>query len=149
MRAPKPVDPRRSALMRAVRRTGTSPETIVSLALRELGAAYRRDVRSLPGSPDFANKKRRWAIFVNGCFWHHHKNCRRATIPKTNSAFWSAKFIDNRARDARSFRALRRRGYRVAVIWECEVAEAADRLRKRISKVLESRRVDMAETVDH
>ncbi|MCG6121324.1 MAG: very short patch repair endonuclease [Microvirga sp.] len=149
MRAPKPVDPRRSALMRAVRRTGTTPETIVSLALRELGAAYRRDVRSLPGSPDFANKKRRWAIFVNGCFWHHHKNCRRATIPKTNSAFWRAKFIDNRVRDARTVWALRRRGYRVVVIWECDVAEAGERLLKRISKVLETRRVDVAETVDH
>lgn len=149
MRAPKPSDPRRSALMRAVRRSGTSAEIVVADVLRSLGVVYRRNVRSLPGSPDFANKKRRWAIFVNGCFWHHHTNCRRATVPKTNPGFWRSKFEDNRARDARAARALRSAGYRVAVVWECETAKSEGKLRDRISKIFETRCIDVSETIDH
>ncbi len=83
MRAPKPSDPGRSALMGRVRQKGTEAELAVGRALRALGAAYRLNVETLPGSPDFANRKRGWAIFVNGCYWHHHRGCKRATVPKT------------------------------------------------------------------
>jgi DNA mismatch endonuclease (patch repair protein) len=81
---------------------------------------YRRNVRTLPGSPDFANKSKRWAIFVNGCFWHHHKTCARGTIPTRNREFWVEKFAANRRRDARMIAALRAIGFNVAIIWECE-----------------------------
>ena len=107
--------------------------------LRSVGVAYRKNVRGLPGSPDFANRSRRWAIFVQGCFWHAHRGCRRATKPKSNSLFWSEKFARNRARDAKAIVLLRRQGFRVVVVWECEIDAAQDRL----SKVLKSRRVDM------
>ncbi|XBY45108.1 very short patch repair endonuclease [Methyloraptor flagellatus] len=135
MKAPKPDDPRRSALMARVRQRGTAPELAVAAILRSLGLAYRLNVRSLPGSPDFANKHRRWAIFVMGCYWHHHTACRSATVPKTNEAFWRGKFAANRLRDARAVRSLRAAGYRVLLVWECEV-DAPDDLRRRLQRSL-------------
>lgn len=117
---PKPIDEKRSALMKRVRQAKTPAEDRVARALRAAGLAYRRNVRSLPGSPDFANKSKRWAIFVNGCFWHHHKGCPKGTIPKHNREFWIEKFAVNRKRDAAKIRALRNRGYRVQLVWECE-----------------------------
>jgi len=104
---------------------------------RELGLAYRRNVRSLPGSPDLANKSRRWAIFVNGCFWHHHKGCKKATVPKSNRDFWLAKLADNRRRDARKIRDLRAAGYRVLLVWACELGNEAT-LRRRLSNLSET-----------
>lgn len=92
----------------------------MAAALRAHGLFYRLNVRSLPGSPDFANKRGGWAVMVNGCFWHHHKTCERGTVPTRNRAFWLEKFAANRQRDARKIRALRSRGFRVVVIWECQ-----------------------------
>lgn len=123
------TDPQRSALMRRVRQKGTKPEMIVGAALRSLGLAYRKNVRALPGSPDFANRRGRWAVFVNGCYWHHHR-CRRGTVPTRNRDFWVAKFVANRSRDARKVGALRRLGFRVLLVWECEVLQGEPMLRK-------------------
>jgi DNA mismatch endonuclease (patch repair protein) len=135
----------RSALMGRVRQRDTRPEQAVALALCSLGIAYRKNVRSLPGSPDFANKSRKWAVFVHGCFWHRHTGCRRATTPKANREFWLAKFAANRTRDARAIRALRAMGFRVAIIWECSVADAE----RRLSEILESHGVNVGRPVDH
>ena len=132
------TDPARSALMRRVRRSGTPAELIVARACCALGISYRRNVRSLPGSPDLANKSRRWAVFVNGCFWHHHTGCARATIPKRNREFWSEKFRANRRRDAVKIRQLRADGYTVILIWECEVDDEA-RLRERLTQICANR----------
>ena len=129
---PIPDTPERSRLLGRVRQKKTAPEETVAKALRALGLPYRRNVKTLPGSPDFANATRRFAIFVNGCFWHAHTGCRRATVPKNNRAFWQAKFAANRARDARAIRDLRRRGFRVMVIWECETDRAEARLARRL-----------------
>lgn len=125
---PVPQSEERSRLLGRVKQTRTAPEEIVAAALRAAGIAYRRNVRDLPGSPDFANKRRRFAVFVNGCFWHHHTGCRRATVPKNNRAFWEAKFVANRKRDADRIRALRLAGFRVLVIWECETDAVPARL---------------------
>jgi DNA mismatch endonuclease (patch repair protein) len=125
---PVPQSPERSALLARVRRARTTSEEAVARLLRAAGLAYRRNVRTLPGSPDFANRTKGWAIFVNGCFWHHHTACRRATVPKNNRPFWSAKFVANRRRDAEKIRRLRALGFRVLVIWECEIDGCADRL---------------------
>jgi DNA mismatch endonuclease, patch repair protein len=133
-----PTDPVRSALMKRVRRSGTSAELIVAKVCRALGIAYRRNVRSLPGSPDLANKSRRWAIFVNGCYWHHHTDCARATIPKRNHEFWVEKFRANRRRDAIKIRQLRADGFKVALIWECEVDDEP-RLRIRLTQICANR----------
>lgn len=124
--------------MRSVRRSGTHVETLVAKALREGNWHYRKNVRSLAGSPDFANKSARWAIFVNGCYWHHHKDCSRATIPKRNVDFWTGKFRDNRTRDARSVRALRRLGYRVIIVWEC----GSETIAEKLSQIPKTRRID-------
>ena len=131
----EPPDPKRSALMARVRQRGTTPELVVASVLRKLGFAYRRNVRALAGSPDFSNRKREWAIYVQGCFWHHHTGCVRATAPKANEAFWRDKFTTNRRRDAKAIRTLRREGLRVVVVWECETREV-ERLTARLAKAL-------------
>lgn len=132
------TDAATSIRMAGIRQKGTRIEESVAAALRDLGLHYRKNVRSLVGSPDFANRARRWAVFVHGCFWHHHSGCHRATIPKTNVGFWKAKFRDNQRRDARAVRTLRRQGYCVVVIWECQEKRIRDKLRK----ILEPRGID-------
>jgi DNA mismatch endonuclease Vsr len=114
-----------SARMARIRQAGTHAELAVRAALRCLGLSYRLNVRSLPGSPDLANKRRGFAVFVQGCFWHQHTACARATIPKRNTEFWTAKFEVNRKRDARAIRELRQAGYRVIVVWECQAPRSA------------------------
>lgn len=111
--------------MSRVGQKNTKPEILVAQALRQSGHGYRKNVRDLPGRPDFANKHRKWAILVNGCYWHHH-HCRRGTVPTRNREFWLAKFEANRKRDAKVIRKLRAMGFRVLLVWECE---ALDRLR--------------------
>lgn len=118
--------------MQRIRQRRTGAEDLVAAALRNLGLHYRRNVTRLPGSPDFANRRHGWAIFVNGCFWHHHKGCPRGTMPKRNHAFWVAKLAANRKRDAAKIRLLRKAGLRVVLVWECQAlnpARLAERLR--------------------
>lgn len=117
--------------MKRVRRSRTAPEEAVAQLLRELGLRLRRNVSSLPGTPDFANKSRRLAVFVHGCFWHAHPGCVRARLPKANRPFWRAKLDANVERDARKRRALKAAGYHVTVIWECELGTAKVRRRLR------------------
>lgn len=137
------TDPKRRALMQRVRRSATSAETKVASICRAVGLSYRKNVRSLPGSPDLANKSRQWAVFVNGCFWHNHKGCHRGTVPKRNRSFWLQKLAANRKRDAKKVRQLRAEGYRVLLIWECELADEV-RLGWRLSNLGEPRVVDAA-----
>jgi DNA mismatch endonuclease (patch repair protein) len=124
----------RSHIMRSVRQERTGPEDAVAAAMVRAGMRFRRNVRSLPGSPDLANKTRRFAIFVHGCFWHRHPGCPKATMPKTNVEFWVNKFLANVERDSRKEESLRAIGYNVQVIWECETqdAESLDRLVARL-----------------
>lgn len=112
----------------------TSTELVVRRALHAAGLRFRVHNRDLPGSPDIANRSAKWAVFVHGCFWHHHENCRRATIPKRNRAFWLKKFAANRSRDAAKARRLRLLGYQVFQIWEC-VANDDSCLRSTIANV--------------
>ena len=121
----------RSALMKRVRRERTSPEQKVCKLLWSLGARYRRNVSDLPGTPDVANKSRRKAVFVHGCFWHFHDGCRSGRVPHRNRSFWATKLEGNRQRDRRKLRSLRALGYDVLVVWECEIA-CAEELRQRL-----------------
>ncbi len=148
MKSQRPSASLKSLQMSRIRQKGTGAEIATAAALRKLGAAYRLNVRKLPGSPDFANRTRKWAVFVHGCFWHHHANCKRATVPKSNRKFWLAKFAANRRRDALSVRRLKRAGYCVAVVWECEVANETI-VATRLSQVLEASRVNMSKTINH
>ena len=129
------VDAETSARLGRIRQHGTSAELAVRSALHALGARFRTRNRDLPGSPDVANRSRRWAVFVHGCFWHRHQGCARTTTPTRNREFWQAKFDANVARDARVVDELRRRGYAVLVVWECETPRP-DELRKRLSAFL-------------
>ena len=104
--------PSRSALMKRVRRERTAAENAVCKVLWSIGARYRRNVRSLPGTPDIANKARRKAVFVHGCFWHHHKDCPRGRVPHRNSAFWLEKLQRNAERDQKKIMSLRAGGVR-------------------------------------
>jgi DNA mismatch endonuclease (patch repair protein) len=124
---------KRSEIMRAVRSENTAPELALARLLRRMHIRYRRYLKSLPGRPDFLLPDLHTAILVHGCFWHQHKNCRRARLPKSNTKFWSKKFRRNVARDARIVGALRRRGLRVVTIWECafgDLRNVASRLER-------------------
>lgn len=114
-------------MMRSVKRQNTKPELAVRAELRNLGIHGRYNVRTLPGTPDIASKKGKWAIFVHGCFWHGHSKCRKtksgdtARLPVANRASWAEKFERNQARDRKKLRDLRRLGFRVLTLWECQV----------------------------
>lgn len=127
------TDPHRSALMKKVRRSGTAPEEAVAAILRELGIRTRRNVRGLPGTPDFANKRRMFAVFVHGCFWHGHTNCHLAKVPARNREFWTTKLNSNRKRDAAKARALEALGFRVVTVWQCELPGVAWRRLQKLN----------------
>src|SRR5262245_31208823 len=119
--------------MAGIRQKNTAAELAVRRELAELGQRYRVINRDLPGSPDIANRSRQWAIFVHGCFWHRHTGCKRTTIPTRNREFWEQKFVANVARDRRAVSALRRRSYKVLVVWECQARDQAQ-LRTRLAR---------------
>lgn len=116
----------RSALMGRIRGVDTGPEMTVRRAAHRLGYRFRLHRRSLPGSPDLVFPSRRAAIFVHGCFWHRHEGCRKASTPKTRVEFWQAKFARNVERDAEVQERLRAAGWRVLVVWECEIVRNGD-----------------------
>ncbi len=126
---------KRSEIMSRVKNKRTLPEESVGTFLGELGLRYRRNDRSLPGQPDFSVKSRKTAIFVNGCFWHGHRNCGRAKLPQTNRVFWAKKIEINKRRDRRVARALRQKGWHVVTIWQCRLRKP-DRVRARLAKQL-------------
>jgi DNA mismatch endonuclease (patch repair protein) len=119
-----PVDEARSRNMRAVRGRDTKPELVVRRAAHALGLRFRLFRSDLPGRPDLTFPKWRAVLFVNGCFWHQHPDCKRSTLPRTNRKFWSKKLKRNVERDRRNYALLEKGGWRVLVIWECEIARS-------------------------
>ena len=85
------------------------------------GLRYRKNVKRLPGTPDIVFPKYKTAVFVNGCFWHGHKGCRYSHLPSTNFEYWEKKIADNIERDERKKRELEGLGYRVLIIWQCQL----------------------------
>jgi DNA mismatch endonuclease (patch repair protein) len=124
----------RSALMARIRGRDTGPELSVRRLLHGLGYRFRLHVNDLPGRPDIAFRSKRIVIFVHGCFWHRH-NCGLAYSPKTRPEFWQKKFDQNIKRDKTVHKALKRAGWRVIVVWECEV-ERLSKLTVRLTKLL-------------
>lgn len=114
---------RRSRLMSRVKSKDTSPEMIVRRTAHSMGLRFRTHRRDLPGTPDLVMPRRRLAVFVDGCFWHRHPECRKASMPKSNVAFWEEKFCRNVERDAQNRLALESRGWNVSRIWECEARD--------------------------
>jgi DNA mismatch endonuclease, patch repair protein len=113
----------RSEIMGRIRSKDTKPEVRTRSAVQALGRRFRIHVADLPGKPDLANKARRWAIFVHGCFWHSHENCQLASKPRSNTGYWSHKLARNRERDAIHQQALRDLGYEVHIVWECDTRD--------------------------
>lgn len=117
------VDSQRSRIMRAVKACDTTPEMIVRRLVHSMGYRYRLHRKDLPGKPDLTFQSRRKVIFVHGCFWHGHDCKRGARVPKTNQDYWETKIAKNRERDKRHDGDLRREGWQVLVVWECQIRE--------------------------
>jgi len=125
--------PTRSRVMSAIRGRNTRPELIVRRFLHARGLRFRIHVANLPGRPDIVLPRLHTAVFVHGCFWHQHPNCRYAVLPKSNRAFWNAKLKGNQFRDRRNAVRMRRAGWRVLTIWECALDDRnLERLYRRI-----------------
>jgi DNA mismatch endonuclease (patch repair protein) len=116
---------RRSWNMSRIRGKHTAPEKIVRSLLHKMGYRFRLHGKKLPGRPDIVLPKYRTVIFVHGCFWHRHKGCRNCTTPTNRRAWWLTKLNGNAVRDRLHARALSKLGWRVAVIWECQVMPKA------------------------
>lgn len=108
--------------MSRIRSQNTKPEMIVRKFLFSKGFRYRINVKSLPGSPDIVLRKYRTALFIHGCFWHGHKNCKIAHIPKTRSEWWEKKINRNIERDNKTRGELKKMGWRTMIVWECQLA---------------------------
>jgi DNA mismatch endonuclease (patch repair protein) len=125
----------RSILMSLVRRKDTDPEIKVRRLAHSLGFRFALHRKDLAGSPDIVFPRYRAVIFVHGCFWHRHRGCRKASTPKTRPEFWAEKFKRNIARDAAVRRVLRKDGWKVMTVWECQVPQEA-KLRRSIISLL-------------
>lgn len=111
--------------MALVRSKDTTPELRVRRFLHRSGLRFRVHPRGIPGSPDIAIRTKKIAVFVHGCFWHRHENCKRTRVPKSRLEFWNAKFNQNEQRDERVRDTLRVLGWTVVTIWECETSNEA------------------------
>jgi DNA mismatch endonuclease, patch repair protein len=117
--------------MSRIRSKDTKPELIVRSVLHKLGYRFRLHRKDLPGCPDIVLPKFKTVIFVHGCFWHMHENCRDGTLPKTNQKTWKVKLQRNIERDILNIRLLENNGWSVIVIWECE----ANKINLLMSKI--------------
>ena len=113
----------RSRMMSGIRGKDTAPERAVRSFLHHAGLRFRIHRKDLPGTPDIVLPRYHAVVLVHGCYWHRHPGCRFAYTPRSNLAFWNRKFEENIARDRRKEAKLRELGWRVFVVWECEVAD--------------------------
>lgn len=125
--------------MGLVRHENTLPELALRKELTAIGLRYRLHRGDLPGTPDIVFISAKLATFVHGCFWHRHQRCRKATTPKSNSDFWAKKFEQNIARDQANFSALESKGWKVHLVWECEIAKDARRCADQILRIVQVR----------
>ncbi len=129
----------RSKRMSLIRAKDTGPERYVRRLIHSLGYRFRLHGRGMPGRPDLVFSSRRAVIFVHGCFWHQHKGCNRARIPKSHRDYWLPKLIGNKARDEKNAAYLIHDRWRVLAIWECELAHK-EQVTRKIIKFLNPKR---------
>jgi len=116
----------RRARMSLIRFRDTKPEMAVRRMLHSMGYRYRLHVKDLPGTPDVVFRRRKKVIFIHGCFWHRHPNpaCKLARLPKSRLEFWEPKLEGNRRRDEANLIKLKKMGWNVLVVWECELRDS-------------------------
>ena len=112
---------KRSNIMSKISGKETKPEILVRKFLFSNGFRYRKNLKKLPGTPDIVLSKYKSVIFINGCFWHGHKNCKKATLPTTNINFWQNKINGNIQRDRKNKFLLKKLGYNVITVWQCKL----------------------------
>ena len=117
------ISEQRSRNMSAIKSKNTKPEIAVRKLLHSLGYRFRLHRKDLPGSPDIVLPKYKTVIFVHGCFWHRHENCKYASTPKTRQEFWEAKFRENINRDKLNQENLSSNGWKIIIVWECEIKD--------------------------
>ena len=128
------VSEQRSRNMSAIKSKNTKPEIKVRKILHSMGYRFRLHSKDLPGSPDIVLPKYKTVIFVHGCFWHRHENCKYASNPKTRKEFWNKKFTENKKRDSEIQEKIKILDWRSVVIWECETKNI-ENLRDKIIDV--------------
>ena len=116
---------KRSWIMSRIKGCDTKPEKTIRTSLKRMGYRIRRCDKSLPGSPDIVLRGRKKVIFINGCFWHGHKFCRRSQRPSSNRAFWNKKIDGNIKRDQKVRRKLKKMGWDILVVWGCQLKDNA------------------------
>lgn len=126
----------RSHNMKQIKSKNTYPEIMIRKALHCMGYRFRINYKNLIGTPDIVIVKGKIAIFVNGCFWHRHQNCKEASSPKTNREYWELKLNKNVERDKRNIDTLKSEGWRSIVIWECQVSPNKENNIQLIKKLL-------------
>lgn len=126
----------RSKNMAAIKSADTKPEMIVRKLLFREGFRYRLHYRRLPGIPDIVLPRYKTVILVHGCFWHQHRGCKYSTRPSSNIDYWNPKLKGNVERDRKNIRELKKRGWRIAVIWQCQVEKDIDKVREKMLAAL-------------
>ena len=129
------VSEQRSRNMSAIKSKNTKPEITVRKLLHSMGYRFRLHRKDLPGSPDIVLPKYKTVIFVHGCFWHRHQNCKYASNPKTRREFWEKKFKENIERDKKTQEKLKNLGWKTKIVWECEIKKQ-DKIIKKIEDFL-------------
>ena len=122
--------------MSHIRGKDTSIELLLRKKLFSLGYGYRKNVKELPGKPDLVFPKYKTVIFVNGCFWHRHPGCQYTTMPKTRIEFWQAKFDRTVERDQENYAKLEDLGWKVCIVWECEIKSDFEQVISEITGIL-------------
>ncbi len=125
----------RSLCMSNIRSKNTKPEMLVRKALTAEGIHYRLHNSMLPGKPDIIIPKLDKTIFINGCFWHQHKNCKYKSMPKTNYNYWKSKLERNSNKQTTDINKLKNMGWKVCIVWECQTKTSAT-LNKALSKII-------------
>lgn len=126
---------KRHEIMANIKGRDTKPEKIVRSIIHRMGIRFSLHRTDLPGKPDIVLPRHHKIIMVNGCFWHGHKDCKKATIPRTNTKFWTTKIEKNRSRDHRVICQLQRLGWEVLIIWQCEISKP-DQLLAKLERFL-------------
>lgn len=124
----------RSYNMSQIHGKDTKPEEKVRKYLFSMGFRYRKNDKRLPGTPDVVLPKYRTVVFVNGCFWHCHQGCKYFVLPQTNTQFWNEKLENNAHRDLINYEKLTALGWRVIIVWECELRK--DQFQNRMDRLV-------------